>query len=39
MVDHGVLLDADNPQVQVPHRELVKAKLLEVFHTATPYFF
>jgi hypothetical protein len=39
MVDHGVRLDADNPQAQVPHRDLVKAKLLEVFHTATPYFF
>ena len=39
MVDHGVLLDREKPPVQVPHRDAIKAKLIEVFHAATPYFF
>lgn len=39
MVDHGVRLDDENPRAQIPHRDLVKAKLIEVFHAATPYFF
>jgi hypothetical protein len=39
MVDHGVRVDDENPNAQVPHRDLVKAKLIEVFHTVTPYFF
>jgi hypothetical protein len=39
MVDHGIHLDDDNPHAQVPHRDLVKTKLLEVFRTATPYYF
>jgi len=38
MVDHGVRL-GDEEATQVPHREQVKAKLLEVFRTATPYYF
>lgn len=39
MLDHGVLLDREKPPVQVPHRDAVKAKLVEVFHAATPYYF
>jgi hypothetical protein len=39
MVDQGVLLDREKPPVQVPHREAIKTKLIEVFHAATPYFF
>ncbi|MEV8376825.1 DUF2785 domain-containing protein [Kribbella sp. NPDC056861] len=39
MVDHGVRLDDERPNVQIPHRDQVKAKLLEVFQTATPYYF
>jgi hypothetical protein len=39
LIDHGVRLDAENPRVQIPHRDLVKAKLVEVFTVATPYYF
>jgi hypothetical protein len=39
LVDHGVRLDAENPPVQIPHRDLVKDKLVEVFTVATPYYF
>jgi hypothetical protein len=39
MLDQGVRLDKDTPPVQVPHRDLVKAKLVEVFRAATPYYF
>ncbi len=39
LVDHGVRLDDDHPHAQVPHRDQVKAKLLELFRTATPYYF
>ena len=39
MVDHGVLRDREKPPIQVPHRDAIKAKLIEVFHAATPYFF
>ncbi|QNE20334.1 DUF2785 domain-containing protein [Kribbella qitaiheensis] len=39
MVDTGVLLDREQPPVQVPHRDAIKPKLVEVFHAATPYYF
>ena len=39
LADHGVRLDDEHPNVQIPHRDLVKAKLLEVFRAATPYYF
>jgi hypothetical protein len=39
LADHGVLLDAENPPVRIPHRDLVKDKLVEVFTVATPYYF
>ncbi|GAA1591486.1 DUF2785 domain-containing protein [Kribbella sancticallisti] len=39
MVDHGVRLDDEHPNAQARHRDLVKAKLVEVFRAATPYFF
>jgi uncharacterized protein DUF2785 len=37
MVDHGVVLDREKAPVEVPHRDAVKAKLIEVFHAAAPY--
>lgn len=36
LVDHGVRLN--QTVTQIPHRDPVKAKLVEVFHAATPYF-
>ncbi|WBQ04896.1 DUF2785 domain-containing protein [Kribbella sp. CA-293567] len=39
LVDHGVRLDDEHPNVQIPHGDEVKAKLLEVFRAATPYYF
>jgi hypothetical protein len=39
LVDHGVRLDDEHPNAQIPHRDQVKAKLLEVFRAATPYYF
>ena len=39
LTDHGIRAGADNAVLQVPHRELVKAKLVEVFRAATPYYF
>jgi hypothetical protein len=39
MADHGVRLDEDHPNAQLPHRDLVKSKLLDLFRTATPYYF
>ncbi|WP_433014439.1 DUF2785 domain-containing protein [Kribbella sp. CA-294648] len=38
LVDHGVRL-GDEGITQVPHRDQVKAKLVELFRTATPYYF
>ena len=39
LVDHGVRLDDDHPRAQIPHRDLMKAKLVEVIRAATPYYF
>jgi hypothetical protein len=39
LADHGVRLDDERPNEQIPHRDQIKAKLLEVFRTATPYYF
>lgn len=39
LVDHGLRLDDDHPRALVPHRDQVKAKLMELFRTATPYYF
>lgn len=39
MLDHGVHLDDDNPRAVVPHREVIKARLVEFFQTVTPYYF
>jgi hypothetical protein len=39
LADHGVRLDEDHPNAQLPHRDQVKSKLLDLFRTATPYYF
>ena len=38
LVDHGVRVPASGPVAQIPHRDLVKAKLTEVVRMVTPYY-
>ncbi|NEA35599.1 DUF2785 domain-containing protein [Streptomyces sp. SID13031] len=39
LADHGLHLDDAHPNAQIPHRDQIKTKLLELFRIATPYYF